>query len=321
MKRTGNLYEKICSMENIELAYQNARKNKTGYKVVKNIDANTNHYLLQVKCLLDTKSFCNAEYSHFERKERGKVRLISRLPFFPDRIIHHCIVQVLCPIWEKTYIHDTYASIKGRGLHCGVKRVKKALLDKENTRFCLKLDVRKFYQNIDHDVLKQLLSRKIKDRETLNLLSIIIDSSEGLPIGNYLSQHMANFYLSEFDHFVKEKLKIHYYFRYCDDLILLHSSKEYLHHCRREIGKYLSERLKLELKSNYQVFPVSSRGIDFLGYIFFHTHTLIRKGIKQRMIRTIRKNKLNITESKASYSGWLIHANTHNLKMKYLKTA
>ncbi len=142
-------------------------------------------------------------------------------------------------------------------------------------------------------------------------------SAPGLPIGNYLSQHLANFYLTYLDHYIKEELHIHYYYRYCDDMVLLHADKEYLHDCRKKIEVYLQQNLKLELKRNYQVFPVEARGIDFLGYVFYHTHTLIRKAIKTRMIRTLKRNRTNVAESMASYHGWMIHADTYKLRTKY----
>jgi len=154
----------------------------------------------------------------------------------------------------------------------------------------LKLDIKKFYPNVDHEILKQLLRRKIKDSDLLWLLDEIIDSADGLPIGNYLSQYFANFYLTYFDHWIKEKKQVRYYFRYADDLVFLSSNKSDLHQLLYEIKNYLSNRLKLTVKENYQLFPVQARGIDFIGYIFYHTHTLLRKRIKQNFARTIKKN-------------------------------
>jgi RNA-directed DNA polymerase len=317
MKRFNNLFEQICSYENIDLAFSKAKLGKYHYTIVQKIEASRQVYLSSIEKILSEKSFQNSMYHHFTLRERDKEREISSLPFFPDRIVHHAIMQIIEPIFRTVYIHDTYASIKGRGIHACVKRLKVALSDLDNTQYCLKMDIRKFYQNINHEILKKLIARKIKDSDVLKLLSDIIESAEGLPIGNYSSQHLANYYLSYFDHFVKEELHIQYYFRYCDDMVILHSSKDYLHYCEKEISKYLMSRLALELKGNYQVFPVASRGIDFLGYVFFHTHTLIRKRIKYRLIRTIRRNKHNLKESLNSYRGWLSHADAYNLSKKY----
>lgn len=317
MNRVSHLFEQIYSDENVSLAFSKASRGKSRYTIVQKIEASRPEYMNSVIGMLSGKTFRNSKYHHFTLNERNKERQISSLPYYPDRIIHHAILQIIEPVFRSVYIHDTYASIKGRGIHACVKRLKQALRDKENTRYCLKLDIRKFYQSIDHDILKSLLAKKIKDRNVMDLFSEIIDSSPGLPIGNYSSQHLANYYLAFFDHFVKEQLHIRYYYRYCDDMVILHRDKEYLHQCRKRIGEYLTNNLKLELKSNYQVFPVASRGIDFIGYVFFHTHVLIRKSIKLRMIRTIRKNKHNLKESLNSYRGWLSHADAYNLSKKY----
>jgi retron-type reverse transcriptase len=254
----------------------------------------------------------------------GKIREIYKLPYFPDRIIHHAIIQIVEPIWFKSLIRDTYSSIKGRGIHDGVKRIKIALFDKENTTYCLKMDVKKFYPSVDNEILKQIISRKIKDKDLLWLLNEIIDSTKGIPIGNYLSQYFGNLYLSELDHLCKSKTK--YYFRYCDDMVILHKDKKHLHQLKDEIESFLNNNLHLQLKQNWQVFPVQIRGIDFLGYRFFHTHTLLRNSIKKNFIKSIRKiNKRHetlpwtiIVNSVMSYFGWFKYANCKNLQNKYI---
>jgi hypothetical protein len=190
------------------------------------------------------------------------------------------------------------------------------LKDIPGTQYCLKLDITKFYPSVDHSVLKQLLRKKIKDTDLLWLLDGIIDSAEGLPIGNYLSQYFANFYLTYFDHWIKEEKKVKYYFRYADDMVILSDNKPYLHQLLCEIREYLQENLKLEVKDNYQVFPVEDRGIDFVGYVFFHTHVLLRKSIKQSFARMLARNKN--PQSIASYKGWAKHCNSKNLVKKLL---
>lgn len=139
-------------------------------------------------------------------------------------------MNILEPIWLSIFTKDTYSCIKNRGIHKLVNNLKKALKsDPEGTKYCLKLDIKKFYPSINHDILKQIIRYKIKDEELLQLLDEIIDSAEGVPIGNYLSQFFANLYLAYFDHWIKEILKVIYYFRYCDDITILGSSKEELH--------------------------------------------------------------------------------------------
>jgi len=188
--------------------------------------------------------------------------------------------------------------------------------DNKNLKYCLKLDIEKFYPNINHDILNSLLRKKFKDEDLLWLLDEIIDSTEGIPIGNYLSQWFANFYLCYFDHYIKEVLKINYYFRYCDDMCVLANNKAELHKLLEDVRAYLWNNLKLKIKSNYQIFPIDKRGIDFVGYIHYKEYTLLRKIIKQKFKRMIRYNKNR--KSTVSYNGWLSHCNSYNLRKKYL---
>ena len=296
------------------------------YLEVQKVEASLDSYLQELQTQLVTKTFKTSEYHIFTKTDSGKPRRIYRLPYFPDRIVHHCIMQVLEPIWKRIFIVDTYSSIKDRGIHKGVKRIKKALLDIENTQYCLKLDVRKFYPSINHAILKSIIRKKIKDEDVLLLLDEIIDSAEGVPIGNYLSQYFGNLYLTYFDHWLKEIKQCKYLFRYCDDIVILHANKQYLSQLKEEIEFYLSTNLKLILKSNWQIFPVDARGIDFLGYRFFHDHTLLRKSIALKFKQRIRYIKLHwpylappqILNSVMSYYGWLGHADCNNLIKKYI---
>lgn len=326
MKRYGYLYEKIYDIENIKFAHKNAKKGKNHYREVKMVDRNPDNYFLKIHKMLKNKTYKNSEYEVMNRKmDKGKVRKIFKLPYFPDRIIHHAIMQIVEPIWRKTLIRDTYSSLAGRGIHDGVKRIKKALRDKENTKYCLKMDVTKFYPSIDNDILKKIVRKKIKDPDLLWLLDEIIDSSQGVPIGNYLSQYFGNLYLTGLDHFAKENLGCKNYFRYCDDIVILESNKKKLHTLRNKIENYLND-INLELKGNYQVFPVDVRGIDFLGYKFFHEYTLLRKSIKKKFIKRIKKINNNwknlsysqIVNSIMSYLGWFKYANCKNLFHKYI---
>lgn len=187
--------------------------------------------------------------------------------------------------------------------------LRKYLKDEQETKYCLKLDIRKFFETIDKSILKNLLRRKFKDKRLIVLLDDIIDSNEkGLPLGNITSQFFANFYLTYFYHYIKEDLRIKYFQRYTDDIVILSNSKEELWNWFYKIKDYLNRELKLEIKSNYQVFPVDIRGIDWVGYVHHRNHTKIRKSIKKKYI----KNKNKITH----YS-WLKHCNSKNLRNKY----
>lgn len=310
MKRTGNLYHQICSMENLQLADAIARKGKAKQFGIIVHDKNKDNNILQLQQALLNHSYKTSAYSTFKICE-PKEREIFRLPYYPDRITHHAIMNILEPVFVKTFTADTYSCIKGRGIHAAANGVRKALIDIPDTAYCLKLDIKKFYPNINHRILKQLLRRKFKDAELLNLLDGIIDSAPGLPIGNYLSQYFANFYLTYFDHWLKEVKQVKYYFRYADDLVILSHSKEHLHNLFADIKQYLAGNLKLQIKHNYQVFPVAARGIDFVGYVFYHTHILLRKSIKQNFARKVARG-IN-PASIASYNGWAKHADCKHL--------
>lgn len=326
MKRFGNLFPKVWDICNVAEAHRNAMRGKRHYKEVQMVEKERGKYLRAIQTMLRDKTFKNSEYEVYTKMDKGKEREIYKLPYFPDRIIHHCIMQVMEQIWNNTLIADTYSSIKNRGIHKGVKRVKAALKDRKNTQYCLKMDVRKFYPSIDHAILKTIIRKKIKDPDLLWLLDEIIDSASGVPIGNYLSQYFGNLYLSGFDHWMKEVQRYKYYFRYCDDIIVLHADKEHLHKLRVDVEMYLKTELNLTLKDNWQVFPVRIRGIDFLGYRFFHDYTLLRKSIAtnfKRQIATIKKrwksmSVVSIVSGIMSYLGWMKYANCHNLRSAYI---
>lgn len=315
MKRINNLYEQICSIENLQLADKIACKGKQHQPGVIEHMKRRQENVEQLHHMLINKTYKTSAYKTFFIHD-PKEREIFRLPYYPDRIVHHAVMNVLEKIFVSTFTADTYSCIKKRGIHLAARKLQNALRDIGNTKYCLKLDIKKFYPNIDHEILKQLLRRKIKDINLLALLDEIIESAPGLPIGNYLSQYFANFYLTWFDHWIKEQLRIKYYFRYADDIVVLHSDKKFLHDILFKIRKYLHENLKLLVKENYQVFPVEARSIDFVGYRFYHTHTLLRKSIKQDFARMLawRKNKQSI----AAYYGWAKHCNSKNLLKKLL---
>lgn len=311
MKRYGNLYEKVISVDNLMLASKRSRKGKSKqYGVIKHLK-NEKQNILELHDTLKNKSFTTSEYKVFKISD-GKEREIFQLPYYPDRIVHTALINVLEPIFVSTFTSDTYSCIKGRGVHKASYDLRKVLKENvEGTKYCLKLDIVKFYPSINNEILKQLLRRKFKDKDLLYLLDDIIDSTNGVAIGSFTSQFFGNFYLTYFDHWVKEVMKVENHFRYSDDMLLLSDSKEQLWEWFYKIKEYLEVNLDLEIKGNYQVFPVSKRGINFLGYLHYHTHTLIRKTIKKKYIKN--KNKLN-------HRGWLIHADSINLMMKYENT-
>lgn len=292
-----------------------ARKGKAIQPSVKLHDKNREANIQALREMLLNKTFKTSDYTVFTIYE-PKERIIYRLPYFPDRITHHAIMNILEPLFTSVFTADSYSCIKGKGIHAAADAVKTALKDRLNTVYCLKLDIAKFYPSIDHAVLKQLLRRKIKDNDLMELLDGIIDSADGLPIGNYLSQYLANYYLTFFDHWLKEQKAVKYYFRYADDIVILGENKPYLHQLLADMRQYLREKLHLKVKHNYQVFPVAARGIDFVGYRFYHTHTLLRKSIKKNFARSVAKGAN--AASVASYTGWVKHCNGRHLLKKLI---
>lgn len=323
MKRIGYLYDTICELDNLYLAYSKAKQGKGKTYGVLSFEKNLSENILELQRELTDETYRTSEYDVFTIHD-PKERTIYRLPF-RDRVVHHAIMNVLESIWTFVFISHTYSSIKDKGIHGALTHLKKALRNKAGTTYCLKMDVRKFYPSIDHQVMKIIIRKKIKDRKLLNLLDGIIESAPGVPIGNYLSQFLANLYLSYFDHWLKEEKQTRYYFRYADDMIILSDGKDHLHRLTKEIQDSLRNNLKLDLKSNYQVFPVDARGIDFVGYVFFHDHILMRKRIKKNLCKRaskLNKRKISPKEYKigiCSYLGWAKHCDSRHLIRKVIK--
>ncbi len=299
-------------MENLRLADQKASKDKGDQYGVQLFNKNKEANLLKLHLMLKNKTYTTSAYKTFTLYDPKK-REISSLPYFPDRIVHHAAMIPLEPVFVSTFTADTYSCIKRKGIHPAVRYVKKALQDVPGTQYCLKLDIKKFYPSIDHKILKQLLRRKIKDKDQLWLLDNIIDSAPGVPICNYLSQYFANFYLAYFDHWIKENKGVKYYLRYADDMIFLSGSKEYLHKLLADIREYLLLELNLSLKDNYQIFPVDARGIDILGYVFRHKYVRLRKRLKKNFARAVARNDYAAI---TSYYGWAIPCNSKHLLKK-----
>ncbi len=313
MKRTGFLFEQIIDINNLVQAHLNARANKTGYKEVQEVDRDVLGHCQKIREMLINKTFTTSEYHTFKIVDRGKERDICELPYFPDRIIQWALLQVVEKVFLKHFIADTYAALPGKkkynkkhkryistkGTHAALVRLEEFMEDREGTRYCLKLDVKKYFPHIDKERLKAMLRRIIKCKDTLWLLDDIIDSwGEGIPIGNFTSQYFGNFYLSFFDHWLKEVKHVKYYIRYMDDLVILHSSKEYLHQLRKDIDEYLTENLGLTLKENWQVFPTYERGIDFVGYRSFGDYTLLRRSTKARMKEAMKRLRQRLNKGK-----------------------
>lgn len=331
MKRYGGIYEKICTMENLREAHKNARKDKLFYKEVQMVDSDPDYYLGKIQEMLIDESYNVSKYTVSIINDKGKERELAKLPYFPDRIIQWAVMLQVEHVFMEVFCSHTCASIKNRGISKVRKLMGEYLKDVEGTQYCLKVDVSKFYPSIDHDILKKLLTNKFKDKQLLNLLYKIVDSSpneKGVPIGSYLSQFLANFYLAYLDHYLKEELGLKYVIRYMDDIVIFSDSKEVLHEVRRKMDAYLTDNLNLHLKDNWQVFPVDNHGVDFVGFRYFHDFTLLRKRTCKKFKKKMLKIKarqdagdlINYSEwcSANSYNGWLDMCDGHRLWEKYL---
>lgn len=323
MKKTGNLFPKVVEPDNIHLAYRLARKGKSWQDTIKRFETNLELNLEKIRTALIDKTFTTSKYKTFIIYE-PKRRVIYKLPFNPDRIIQHALMNIIEPIWESFFIFDSYSCIKGKGIHAGSRRTMELIKKVGKDGYCLKMDISKFYPSLNHDILFSIIKRKIKCKDTLQLLKDIIYSIKGgynIPVGNYTSQWFGNLYLNELDQFLKHKLKIKYYIRYCDDFLLFHNDKVPLREASHAISNFLTEQLDLKLSKN-RLFPISE-GIDFLGYRHFPNYILLRKSSAKRIKRRLKKlpiqlargeiNQEHFRSSLASTKGWLQWCNSFNL--------
>ena len=317
MKRYNNLWNKICTIENFKQAYSNAVKGKRHYTEVKEIEKyGAEQYLQELLEEVIQDKYKVSEYTVFKRWTGGKEREIYKLPM-RDRIVQHAIMIHIEPIFRESFILDTYSSIKGRGIHRCLKRVKKAVQNSEY-EYCLKFDIHKCYPSLDKEILKLKLSKKFKDCKLLNILYLIVDSCEkGVPIGNYTSQYFNNFYFNDFDHWIKEQKHVKHYYRYCDDIVILGKDKTNLRCLFEEIKRFIST-LNIKIKPNYQIFPVEDRSIDFLGYRTRKNFVLVRRRIKYVFIRKCNKMNFDSLSKKdinvlGSYNGIMKHGDCRHL--------
>lgn len=241
-----------------------------------------------------------------------------------DRLLHHAIYRILYPFFDRKFIFDSYSCRKDKGTHRAINRfrifARKVSRNYTGAIWVVKGDIRKFFANIDHEILIAILKKYINDANTMWLLEEIISSfsigntSKGLPLGNLTSQLLVNIYMNEFDQFVKRKLKATYYIRYADDFVIFHRSKNYLIALIPQLQSYLHDELKLTLHPNKLFIKPLSLGIDFLGWIHFPYHRVLRTSTKRRMFTTLQQN--NSKKSLASYRGLLKHGNTYKLLLK-----
>ena len=336
MKTHKNLYAEICSPENLVLAYRKARKGKSKKQYVKEFEANLDENLQKLRHDLETQTYEPRELRRFILRD-PKTRVVYSSDF-RDRIVHHALCSIVEPIFEKTFIYDSYANRKGKGTHAALKRfdqfkrkvtqngrlVKNAADDNMVIGHVLKADIKHYFDTVDHKVLLSLIRRKIKDEKVLWLARKIIENHEckipgkGMPIGNLTSQLFANIYLNGLDHFVKEELKAKYYLRYMDDFVILHRNERTLKIHKSMIDEFL-KTIKLELHAEKsKVFPLH-HGVNLLGFRAFYHYKLLKKSniraIKKRLQKFEGLHKtgnLSYEEIMESTEGWFAYAKTGN---------
>lgn len=292
MKRVGYIYEKICSIENLQKALDKASKGKRDKPFVRRILKNRDKYIQDLHDQLMRGEFTpgNNHCKTIIEQACGKVREITVPKFYPDHVIHWAVCLQLQPIIMRGMSRYCVGSVPGRGGYDG-KRAVERMLKQGKMRYIMKLDIRKFFQNISHEKLKELFRRKIKDKKALWLIDTIIDAGgDGLPIGYYTSQWFSNFYLEQLDHFIKEELKIKFEIRYVDDIVLADTNKRKLHKALERIVEFLRVNgFVVSIKGNWQIWKIHSRPLDFLGYRFYKNKTLLRKRMFYRLSRKIRR--------------------------------
>ena len=316
MKTYNKLYEKLCTKENLMSAFKKARKGKSSKNYVINFESSLDKNINILQEQLKNKTYYPSKLKKFIIRD-PKTRTIHS-SIFRDRIVHHAIINIIQPIYEKRFIYDSFASRKDKGTHIAVKRfeyfvnkvssngkkIKNPHTNNSIRGYVLKADVKHYFNTIDHQILINILRRKIKDEDLIGLIRIVLYNFEnktkgkGLPLGNYTSQFFANVYLNNLDYFVKHRLRAKYYIRYVDDFVILHKDKKVLLKFKDKIEKYL-KNLRLELHQDKSEIYALRNGITFLGYRVFYHYKLLRK-------RNIRYFKNKLSKKLELYNSGLI---------------
>ena len=288
-------YEELISVDNLLLAWQEFVKGKKNRKDVQMFSFNLMDNILSLHRDLENHTYKHGGYREFKISD-PKPRIIHKASV-KDRLVHHSVYRILHPFFDKIFILDSYSCRKNKGTHKAINRFREFgyIVSKNNTKFCwvLKCDIKKFFASIDQNVLIDILDKHISDKDVLNLLKEIVFSFDsgkqgiGLPLGNLTSQLFANVYLSELDKFVKYKLKIKYYIRYADDFVILYEDEECLENKIPIITDFLYKKLKLILHPNKIFIKTLCSGVDFLGWVNFADHRVLRNKTKKRMLLNI----------------------------------
>jgi len=331
LKTFLHLYKEITSLDNLFQAWEEFKKEKRTKIDVGDFERHLEDNIFELHQALENKTYRHSDYTGFYIRD-PKVRHIHKA-VVKDRIVHHALFKVLNPIFESTFISDSYSCRKDYGTHKGFKKLVSysRKVSKNYTQNCwaLKCDIKRFFDSVDHDILLGLIKLKIKDPDIMWLLEEIIrgfemEKSKGIPIGNLTSQLFSNIYLNEFDQFIKKELKVKHYVRYADDFIILDQSRKALLSAIEDIKIFLDQRLKLSLHPRKVSLRKLTWGFDFVGYVALPHHQVVRTKTKKRIFRKItwkiKDYKLReievvtLNQSIQSYFGILKHADTFEIE-------
>jgi RNA-directed DNA polymerase len=317
-------YQEIISLENLFAAWQEFLPGKRNKRDVQEFGATLTDNILQLQAELANFSYVHGPYKAFNISD-PKPRNIHKASV-RDRVLHHAVYRRLYPFFDKTFIADSYSCRIGKGTHKALDRLKSFAfkISKNHTKtvWVLKCDIKKFFASIDHKILLKILENYIIDKNVLWLLRQIIESfysqteSKGLPLGNLTSQLFCNVYMNEFDQFVKHKLQVRHYVRYADDFVFLSDSRQDLENLIFKIPEFLDRRLKLALHPAKVFIKTLASGVDFLGWVNFPHHRVLRTTTSRRMFKRVYQKPTNPTLQ--SYLGLISHGNSHKLKTRLL---
>lgn len=341
MKRTGGTFERIVSFENLIEAARRAQRGKRFRRDVSEFNLNLERELVGLQYELAGGTYRPGPYKTFAIRD-PKPRLISAAPY-RDRVVHHAICAIIEPIFERSFIHDSYACRRGEGAHAAVARLTHFM---QGADYAMKLDVRRFFPSVDQGILMELVRRKLKCPRTLDLLGLVLANGDGaqheadylpgddlltplerprgLPIGNQTSQFLANVYLDPLDHYAKETLGCSRYLRYADDIVILEDDRATLAGIRRALSDFALRRLRLRFHlSRAEAVPVHC-GMTYLGYRVFPTHRRLVRANGVRFARAMRRmqrmyaiGRINGEEVGKRIVGWIghaAHADTYGLR-------
>lgn len=328
MKRIGNIYAQIYHFENLYKAAIKARKGNRCSASSQHFFFHLEKEILQLQVELKTETYQPGTYHYFQIYD-PKERIISVAPF-RDRVVHHSLVGLLEPIYEKRFIHHSYACRKGKGTHQAIEVAQKML---RKNHWFFKTDIDHFFDSVVHNKLLEIIERKIKDKAVLNLIAKILNNAnqqgKSLPIGNLTSQFFANVYLNELDFFIKNELKCQPYLRYMDDFVLFSNDKAILKIWKKSIEKWLELKLELKLKAAATIINQQLNGLSFLGRRIFPRVIRIKRDCLKRSLKKLKQREFEyayglideekLTQSALSIIGNWTKSDTLQLRQKIFK--